>query len=819
LLEEVRAGAPRRWIQIEGPSGSGKSSLVQAGVLPRLRDHPSATERWIIATIRPSEDPIKSLAAAVVAAYSTHGLATSPAELETALRSDGVALDALLSRHNPEGVKLLLVVEQLEELFALGGAHLRQFDALLSRSLTRATSPLRLLTTLRSDYIHRLEQAPGLAQMLNDTASRYYLRPMGEEALAEVISGMAARAGLPLSKGLAERMVRDASGTDDRLPLLGHALRSLWSSNATAALTDQHYEQVGGVSGALARQAALLLDSLGEDGRERAKWLILDLVQVGRGTPDTRRPRSREQVLAAAGGDRLAEEVLLRLSGISIGQPVDAPENLRLVMVAAEHPADPSRQRVDLVHETLLQRVPTLVGWIDDERAFLERHADLEAAAHAWEQSECPVDGLPSGSLLDHYRGSLGDVRQRERVMRMASERGRTFVRSAERLVHRHLWRRRALGALLFAVAMAISATTLWAWTERDRAEENRQRILEATAEEVGERDWKLGRILYTTDIRQKTLAQIDERLSSLPEDEQDRSDVLDAVVMTKQRRSDLARSNGRLSESSEFVSQAEQRIQFGLSRETSNDQLLMKLAWNHSKRGKIELAYGRHEAARDDFARSVAVLMRIRPVEMNEYRRTLATSYSEQADVELELGDAPAAAALYEEAIGLLEQINEPDESGQRYNLALIALASSMRGEALRRSGDLAAAATSLEEARKTEELAVRADTGNAMFCWTLGRIYAALAEVRAEEGKPAEKSSLYDHAAGIGEELMRGDPTRKDYGLLLCESLQGVEAAADERGDVQRAASAYARRCQVARAFAERDPEDARFRHLTCP
>jgi eukaryotic-like serine/threonine-protein kinase len=106
------------------------------------------------------------------------------------------------------------LLRELEELFALGGAHLRQFDALLSRSLSGGRSPLRLLTTLRSDYIHRLEQTPGLARLLNGKASRYHLRPMGEEALAQVIRGMAVRAGLRLSEDLPERMVRDAAGTE-----------------------------------------------------------------------------------------------------------------------------------------------------------------------------------------------------------------------------------------------------------------------------------------------------------------------------------------------------------------------------------------------------------------------------------------------------------------------------------------------------------------------------------------------------------------------------------------------------------------------------
>jgi len=139
---------------------------------------------------------------------------------------------------------------------------------------------------------------------------------MDETALAEVIDGMAGRAGLRLSEGLPRKMVQDASGTDCRLPLLGHTLRSLWSYRSGGVITHEHYEQTGGVGGALAKHAEQLVKGLGDEGKQRAKWLVLDLVRVGRGAPDTRRPRTRAELIDVAGGDKLAEDVLMRLSGV-----------------------------------------------------------------------------------------------------------------------------------------------------------------------------------------------------------------------------------------------------------------------------------------------------------------------------------------------------------------------------------------------------------------------------------------------------------------------------------------------------------------------
>ncbi len=91
--------------------------------------------------------------------------------MESALRADTGSLLAIVTRHQPPSTLLLLVIEQLEELFALGGAQVEQIDALLSTTLAAPASPLRLLTTLRSDYIHRLAQAPELARLLNSKAA------------------------------------------------------------------------------------------------------------------------------------------------------------------------------------------------------------------------------------------------------------------------------------------------------------------------------------------------------------------------------------------------------------------------------------------------------------------------------------------------------------------------------------------------------------------------------------------------------------------------------------------------------------------------
>jgi eukaryotic-like serine/threonine-protein kinase len=792
------------WLQIEGPGGSGKTSFVQAAVLPGVQDRFAARSNWFIASLRPAADPISSLARAVASLYGAE-------DLEATMRADDAALASSIRHSHPSGSSLLLVIDQLEELFTLGARHIEQFDGLLFNALTAPDSPVRLLTTLRSDHAHRLGHLPRLASLAGRTR-RYYLKPIEEGGLLEAIRGMTSRVGLRLSDGLAERIVQDAVRTDSRMPLLGHVLRSLWSARPGLVLTHDHYDRIGGIGGALLQQANGLLEGLGEDGRSRAKWLLLDLVRVGRGTPDTRRSRVRAEVIGAAGGDQLAEEILVRLSGGStLAQASPAP-TVGLVVLAAEHEVDPSRQRVDLVHDTLLRQVPALAAWIDGERELLERHADLEAATDAWHQAGCPTDGLPTGFLLEHLGGLDAEARRRGRLTPMTGERTRRFLRAARDLQRRRSRVRRVVAAALVVSVVAIVAIALHAWQQRRRAEASLQSVILTTKQVVSDTDWKLGRVLYTLEARRAMLQHIDESLASLPEVDRASLKVIIAIAETKHRRSDLARLNESLSRAEAFIEEARGQIDKGLERDRSNHGLVWLAAVNHSKRGKIALARGRSEEARAEFAESVAVLRRIEDSDDDDSRRTLATSYAEYAEAEIALSRFTAAATLADAAVDLLGR-NDSD-----YDRSQLALAVRLRGVAARDAGDLRTAAARLEQAQSVQAPLLEHEPGNAYYRWILATIRADLAAVRRREGRLAEADEILRWARDVADELHRTDPTQKDYALLLCRTLRDSAEVAELRGDRDAAAGAHMRACEIATHLREKDSEDERFRHFPC-
>jgi tetratricopeptide (TPR) repeat protein len=285
------------------------------------------------------------------------------------------------------------------------------------------------------------------------------------------------------------------------------------------------------------------------------------------------------------------------------------------------------------------------------------------------------------------------------------------------------------------------------------------------------------------------------------------------AIIRTKHRRSDLARTSGTLGEADAHLVDALQRIRQGLSRSPSDGALLKLLGLNFSKRGKVALARGQHEAARVSFVEALDLFARSQPDgDAVDARRTMATSYAEQAELALASGRADAAGPLYERAIALLEQNHSDYDRGE------LALALCGRGEAAGKAGEQAAAQGYLDLAFSLQMNVVGAASGNAYGRWILARIHVALASLAAAKGDAEDATGHHRAAEELGRALHQGEPSSKPYALVLCESLLGEEAVSRARGDIVRAEELRGERCALADTFARLDEEDVRFGHLVC-
>jgi serine/threonine protein kinase/tetratricopeptide (TPR) repeat protein len=787
LLDASRTGH-QRWVRLEGPAGTGKSSLVQAGLLPRLKARASPEEpRWRLLLPRPSSSPQRSLALALHATYAETGLDRTPAQLEEALSADPEALRLLLTAHTPDGCRVLCVLDPLEELLTLGEAERRWLDAALSAALVAPDSPLRLLTTMRGDLLHRLEGLPRLARQRNE-AARYHLRPMEDATLTRVIQGMAHRTGLRLSAGLAELMVRDASNEGHGLPLLGHVLRELWESRGDEVVTPEHYARLGGVGGALARRAETLLGGLSMEGHERVKKLLLDLVQVSRGMPPSRRSRTRQEVLEAAQGDALAEEVLHRLQSLWLIRVSGGPE--------------PSEQQVELTHESLLQQLPSLVRWIENERPQLELLSDLEVAAHSWEQSGCSPKDLPTGTLLAHYLQSAGTQSPRGTQVRKLSERAAHFLEAALHNDRRRTRNRWALGLGSLLAGGALLVTANWGF-EKDRLAQNLFQQSVTHVNDSVSADWQHSRHAVSPAARkqelERTRSQAAELYAKKP-DLQSLSGYVDSI----QRLSDFACEHETLAQAESLLDEARSLIAKALARDANAREVRSLRGMDHSKRGKIVLARGRSSQDAGGHFIKAHELFDCQPsrLKTEDERRTCATSFLERADVERRLNRIQEALPLYDTAIRLMELALEQNPGA--YNQALLAEALGARAEASR---DRAGFAIALELARS----ATQKDPEDMHALMVLARIQLGLAGLQYAPGD-SDAVASYEKARSTGQRLHEREPSNKRYALVLAESLRGLERTQP---------ALRQKRCALVDDFLRKDPEDARFKVLNegCP
>jgi WD40 repeat protein/class 3 adenylate cyclase/energy-coupling factor transporter ATP-binding protein EcfA2 len=364
--------AVARFVGVVGASGSGKSSLVRAGLLPALmRGALPGSAEWAIAVCTPGADPLAHLAGALAPVLH------EPEELLLGrLGADAEELLRLARRASAasSGARLLLVVDQFEELVTAcqdAGARERFVDAVVG-ALSEPDGPLAMVPVVRADYYGALAVHPELAQLFEQ--SQVLVRAMADSELRRAVVEPARRVGLVLDEGLADAVCRDAAGEPGALPLVSTALLETWVRREGDLLTIAGYEDAGGVRGALARLAEDVYGRLDADEQALARRTFMRLAAPGEGNDDVRRRVARDELPASA----QADSVLSAFVGH------------RLLVVDGGF--------VDVAHEALLREWPRLRGWLEEDRAARRVHRQLTEAAAAWE-----ADGRDASAL---YRGA-----------------------------------------------------------------------------------------------------------------------------------------------------------------------------------------------------------------------------------------------------------------------------------------------------------------------------------------------------------------------------------------------------------------------------
>jgi hypothetical protein len=362
-----------RFLALIGASGSGKSSLLRAGIIPRLR-----ARNWVIHVMTPGAHPLSVLAASLTQdeldPASADSIVSAMADNPQTLAKVG---EKLAARKNAE--RLLLAVDQLEELFTQckDPDERRIFVDNLIYAAQAGGAPTILLS-MRADYYDRVSEFAVLTDVVSQ--QQHYVMPMSQEDLVRVIAEPARLGGWQFVEGLVEQIIEDVGREPGRLPLLSHAQLETWERRRGVVMTLGGYRDAGGVEGAIAQSAEDTLQLLGHDKEPVVKHIFLLLTQPGEGAEDTRRVASKQELLRFAADQNTINDV------------VDALATARLITI--------DKDQVQVAHEALIRRWPRLQSWIDEDRERLSFNRRLQRAVETWESADKDDDYLYRGSQL-----------------------------------------------------------------------------------------------------------------------------------------------------------------------------------------------------------------------------------------------------------------------------------------------------------------------------------------------------------------------------------------------------------------------------------
>lgn len=384
LLESLQE---RRFLAIVGPSGSGKSSVVKAGLLPALRRGKLPdSDHWFISEMLSGPNPLDELRSALLS------VATNvPDTLLTLLETDDEGLAKAVEAILPDdGVtQLVLVIDQFEELFTQVESEGVRTHVLklITKAVSDRRSRLRVIITIRADFYDRPLLYSGFGDLVRQSTE--VVLPMTHDELEQAIVGPPARLGIKLDKRLVSAIIHEVGEQPGALPLLQYALTDLFERGNTSTLTFSHYHITGGVTGALARRAEELYEGLAPAAQTAARHLFLRLVSVSENTDDTRRRVLWDEVVSLKARHPEVEAV------------IDLYGKYRLLTFDV----DPINRvpTVEVAHEALLRQWERLREWLEDNREDIHHHRRLIAAAHEWMNNNRDSSYLLTGNRLSQF--------------------------------------------------------------------------------------------------------------------------------------------------------------------------------------------------------------------------------------------------------------------------------------------------------------------------------------------------------------------------------------------------------------------------------
>jgi WD40 repeat protein len=443
LVEKLKA---IRFLAVVGASGSGKSSLVRAGVIPALKKGVLPdSDTWTFRVFTPGAHPLTTLTANLLRLYPQESMNRTLDQMNEDERTLHLAVSLGLAEQ-PASARVVWVIDQFEEIFTLCNDE-RERAQFLSNLLYASFIPdgrCVVLLTLRADFYHKCAAYPELSSCI--AAQQFLVSLMSADNLRQAIEEPAWHTRLEFEQGLVETILDDVENQPGAMPLLEHALLELWERRRGRMMTLEAYRESGGVAGAIAKRADAIYTSFSPEQQMIARRIMLRLTQPGEGTEDTRRRATMDELVTRPGESAAVEKV------------AQAMATARLLTTGTDE--KPDQQTIDVSHEALIRGWPRLRKWIEEDRAGLRILRRLTEAAREWQTTR-------DESLLYHGARLAQAVEWCERNEAALNELEREFL-NASVARHEAAERRRKrviiglVAGLLVAIVLAALAIVQW---------------------------------------------------------------------------------------------------------------------------------------------------------------------------------------------------------------------------------------------------------------------------------------------------------------------------------------------------------------------
>ncbi len=450
-LQVMTANNVPRLICLVGASGSGKSSLVRAGLIPAVREG-TVPGDWYVTVMTPGASPIQNL----VEAINSVAIRGMPDFVER-LQEAPDAFPDIVTSVIPANANLLIVVDQLEEVFtqAIANSDSDRFLDMLALAATHQNSRIHIICTLRADYYEPPLTHPAFSVALQ--AGTEVVLPMAHADVVRVIEAPARGANLVLEHGLSQLIANDVRSANAPLPLLQFALAGLYDKRQGNVLTIAAYQALGGVTGALANHAETVFKAFEGKQEHLTQKLFLRLVFLPLNGKPVRRRMSQ-----------LDLNEMFTHNSDGLKSALDVFSRSRLLT----YDRDPQTRipTVEIAHEALLTAWQRLAGWIDDARESLHTHQRLQSAVLDWEAANCHDSFLAVGARL----AQLEQVRDNP-VVTLTSQENSFLQQSLQQQNRIKRRQQQVILTLSTAVVVAILLTAV-AYVQRQAAVDARVR-------------------------------------------------------------------------------------------------------------------------------------------------------------------------------------------------------------------------------------------------------------------------------------------------------------------------------------------------------